>query len=233
MRASHLLHAVAVTAAGIAAATHAEIVGFVGDTTLEGGWYAFEDEFDVEMTVIYHGGAPYESVISIEVPEFGGSLDFDAPHSLRIVGYGWASWGHGYDGEVFYTNGLYDMGYDLNMQGVGAFDTYLNTNVGWGDYAVTAYGSEGGKATVEFDQYWSAPAIHFGFYSPDEELLKIEITSNYHAWAIGEWRVGVPGPGTLALSAVPALALLGRRARSGEHRIHHAGLAEASGAQPA
>ena len=37
---------------------------------------------------------------SIDVPEFGGSLDFDVGHSLRYIGMGWAGWGHDYTGEV-------------------------------------------------------------------------------------------------------------------------------------
>ncbi len=187
----------------ITTTTKGEIFGFVGDTTYEGGWYAFEDEFDVEMTPIIHGGAPFESVISIDVPEFGGSLDFDSDHSLRHIGSGWGIWGHGYAGEVFYNNGHFEMGYYLNMQGVQAFDAYIIPNWGYPEYHVTAYGSGGGQASIEFDAVWSFGATHFGFYSADEDLVRIEIEGN--DWAIGEWRVGVPAPGVLALFAVAGL----------------------------
>ncbi len=200
-------------ALGMTSIAGAEVVGFLGGQTLEEGWYAFEDEFDVEMTVIQHGGSPYDSVISIEVPEFGGSLGFDFAHSLRHVGYGWATWGHGYAGEVFYNNGAGFCGYDLNMQGVRAFDTFINTDIGHGFYSVTAYGSEGGLATIFFDQYWSEGALHFGFYSPDEELVRIEIESDGHSWAMGEWRVGVPGPASMTIFAIAGLCAVRHRRR--------------------
>jgi len=196
----------AVTAA-MTPCAQAAITGFVGDTTLEGGWFAFEDTFDVDMTVIHHGGATYETVTGIDVPEFGGSLDFDSAHSLRIIGSGWATWSHGYTGEVFYNNGKYFVGYDLKMNGVHAFDAYVEPNGGGDSYAITAYGSGGGEATVEFWAYWSYGAMHFGFYAPDERIVRFEIDSTGD-WAIGEWRVGVPAPGSLAL-----LALAGTRRR--------------------
>ncbi len=203
----------AMAAAAIASTAGASIVGFVGDTTLEGGWYAFEDEFDVEMTPIIHGGAPYETVISIDVPEFGGSLDFDAGHSLRHIGYGWASWSHGYTGEVFYNNGVYEMGYDLNMNGVGAFDAYIEPN-GAGAvhmYEVTAFGSAGGEAQAVCSAYGDAGATHFGFYATGETIVRIEIKGTCD-WAMGEWRVGIPTPGVMVLLGVGALCE-GRRRR--------------------
>ncbi len=189
-------------AMAVAATANGEIVGFVGDTTLEGGWYAFEDMFDVEMTPIIHGGSVYDSVIGIEVPEFGGSLVFDSAHSLRQIGHGWGSWSHGYMGEVFYNNGFLFMGYDLDMVGVRAFDAYIQPNGGTHVFWVTAYGAGGGETTIETNEaHWYADATHFGFYSPDEDLIRIEIQGTGD-WAIGEWRVGVPGPGVMAFFAV-------------------------------
>ncbi len=189
---------------GLAAAAGADVVGFVGDTTLEGGWYAFEDEFDVDMTVIHHGGAVYDTVYGIDVPEFNGSLDFDAGHSLRRIGYGWATWSHGYTGEVFYNNGAFSMGYDLNMDEVHAFDAYLDHDLGaihW--YEITAYGSGGGEATAEL-QIQSGGSTHFGFYAAGETIERIEIEGSGQ-WTIGEWRVGVPSPGVMGAFALAVL----------------------------
>ena len=192
-------------AAAVTSVASAGIVGFVGDQTLEGGWYAFEAEFGVDMTVIYHGGSPYEEVTSIDVPEFGGSLDFSVSHSLRHIGYGWATWSHGYTGEVFYNNGAYYVEYDLNMEGVGAFDAYIEPNPFQEHYfTVTANGSAGGSAQVEVTAHGSAGASHFGFYATGETLVSIEI-SGTSDWAMGEWRVGAPAPGALALFGLAAL----------------------------
>ena len=191
-------------ALAVTSVASAGIVGFVGDQTLEGGWYAFEAEFGVDMTVIYHGGSPYETVTSIDVPEFGGSLDMPG-HSLRQIGYGWATWSHGYTGEVFYNNGAYLTQYDLNMAGVGAFDAYIEPNPFSEQYfTVTATGSAGGSAQVDVTAHGSSGASHFGFYATGETLVSIEI-SGTSDWAIGEWRVGVPAPGALALFGLAAL----------------------------
>ena len=211
MRTSQLLLVAAAAAVGMTSCAPAAIVGFVGDTTLEGGWYAFEDAFDVDMTVIHHGGAPYETVTGIEVPEFGGSLEFDSPHSLRHIGSGWATWSHGYMGEVFYNNGKYFVGYDLNMDGVSAFDAYVEPNSdSGGNYSITAFGSAGGQASVEFYTHWCCAAKHFGFHVTDEDLVRIEVSASGD-WAIGEWRVGTPTPGALALLGLAGLATRRRR----------------------
>jgi len=208
MNSAPFWRAAAALAAALASCAQAAITGFVGDTTLEGGWFAFEDTFDVDMTVIHHGGAPYETVTGIDVPEFGGVLKFDFPHSLRHVGYGWATWSHGYTGEVFYTNGACFMGYDLHMSRVSAFDAYVEPNCdGCGSFVITAFGSAGGQASVDFYTSWCCAARHFGFYSLDEDVVRIEVWATGD-WAIGEWRVGVPAPGSLAL-----LALAGTRRR--------------------
>jgi len=208
MRASHLLRAAAITAAVIVSATHAEIVGFVGDTTLEGGWYAFEDAFGVEMTVIHHGGAIYQDVLSIDIPEYGGSLDFDSAHSLRHIGQGWGTWSHGYTGEVFYNMGKYFTGYNLNVEGAYAFDAYVEPNCfidpRQDDYLVTAYGSMGSEVTIGFQAHGAYGANHFGFYAVDEAILRIEIESTCD-WAIGEMRIAAPAPGTAMLLALTAL----------------------------
>ncbi len=201
---------VAVVSAMTSAAS-AGIVGFVGDTTHEGGWYAFEDEFDVDMTLIHHGGSPYETVISIEVPEFGGSLDFDAAHSLRHIGQGWATWSHGYTGEVFYTNGAFSMGYDVNMDNAYAFDAYAEPNAdGGSSFFATAYGSAGGEVSVEFQAFMCADARHFGFYAEGERIIRVEVTATGD-FAIGEWRVGLPAPGAIALMGFAGIRFAGRR----------------------
>ena len=196
----------ALAALAVASTANAGIVGFVGDTTLEGGWYAFEDEFDVDMTPIIHGGAIYETVISIDVPEFNGSLDFDIGHSLRHIGYGWATWGHGYQGEVFYNNGSYGTGYDINIPNVTAFDAYIEPNPFLlHTFTITAFGSDGSTETVVRDAHGSSGAAHFGFYTTDgEALTRIEI-SGTSDWAMGEWRYALPAPGVLALFGLAAL----------------------------
>jgi len=213
MRTSQLLLAATAATATMTSCAHAGIVGFVGDTTLEGGWYAFEDEFDVDMTPIIHGGAIYQDVLSIDIPEYGGSLNFDSAHSLRHIGQGWATWSHGYTGEVFYNMGKYFTGYNLNVSGAYAFDAYVEPNCFidplLDSYEVTAYGSMGSEVTIDFQAHGAYGANHFGFYASNEVIVRIEIESSCD-WAIGEMRVAAPAP---AAGVVMLLTLAGARRR--------------------
>ena len=199
----------ALAAAAIACAAPATIIGFVGDTTLEGGWYAFEDTFDVDMTPIIHGGEPYETVTHIDYGFGGesGTIHFP-PHSLRHIGSGWAHWSHGYEGEVFYSNGAVAVTYTFEGDAVGAFDAYLSPNWEPNGYVVTAHGSEGGEATVEFEMLGIQEATHFGFFATGEAIVAVKVMGSKD-YAIGEWRVGVPAPATAALLSIAGL--YGRR----------------------
>ncbi len=195
-------------AVSITSVASAGIVGFVGDQTLEGGWYAFEDHFGVAMEVLTSPGSVYDTVYSI--PSTYGDLTFDAGHSLRMIGQGWATWSHGYTGQVFYNNGLMATGYDM-PGGIAAFDAYLEPNpFALHDFVATAYGSAGGEVTIDFQAHGSAGANHFGFFATGEDLVRIEISGSAD-WAIGEFRVGIPAPGALALLGLAGLA--GRRRR--------------------
>ena len=58
------------------------------------------------------------------------------------------------------------------MQGVHAFDAYIQPNNSYGEFLITGYGSEGGEVTF-YSQWaeWHSGAVHFGLYSPDEEIV--------------------------------------------------------------
>ncbi len=198
----------AFAALAVTSAASAGVVGFVGDTTLEGGWYAFEDMYGLDMEVLTSTGAVYDTVSAIGSSY--GDLTFDVGHSLRMIGQGWASWSHGYTGQVFYNNGSYATGYDM-PGGVAAFDAYLEPNpFALHSFTATGYGSGGGEVTISFDAHGSAGASHFGFYATGEDLVRVEIEGTSD-WAVGEFRVGVPAPGALALLGLAGLA--GRRRR--------------------
>ncbi len=49
------------------------------------------------------------------------------PASVRQIGFGWATWSHGYTGNVYYTNGQTTIGGNLSA-GVKAFYLYAEPN---------------------------------------------------------------------------------------------------------
>ncbi len=195
-------------AASVTSIAGAGVVGFIGDTTLEGGWYAFEDMYGLSMEVLTSPGSVYDTIGGL--PSSYGDLTFDIGHSLRMIGQGWATWSHGYTGQVYYNNGSFATGYDM-PGGVTAFDAYLEPNpFAQHFFTATGYGSAGGEVSIDFGAHGSAGASHFGFYATGETLVRVEIEGSAD-WAIGEIRVGVPAPGALALLGLAGLA--GRRRR--------------------
>src|SRR6185503_6354796 len=57
----------------------------------------------------------------------GRSTTLIAPHSLRAIGSGWATWSHGYTGNVYYTNGATQSG-GFVTAGTKAFYLYAEPN---------------------------------------------------------------------------------------------------------
>ena len=198
----------ALAAASLTTVASAGVVGFVGDQTLEGGWYAFEDMYGLDMEVLTSDTSVYDTVYAIGSSY--GDLTFDIGHSLRMIGSGWATWSHGYTGQVFYNNGSYATGY-TTPDGVSAVDAYIEPNPFSEQYfTITGYGADGSSATIDVTAHGSSGASHFGFVGMGTTITGFDIEGTSD-WAIGEFRVGVPAPGALALLGLAGLA--GRRRR--------------------
>jgi hypothetical protein len=171
------------------------------------------------MTPFPGDGRPlFTSVTSVPSP-LGGNVGFSIPLDHRKVGIGWATWSHGYAGDVYYTRGANTV--TLTMAGdTGAFYFYAEPNP-FGKYDITAQAGNNTILTLNVDG--NSGARGFGFYAdPGQTLTAITISSTVD-FAIGEFGVAhkqTPEPTTLALAGLAGLTLGGysfaRRRRRGD-----------------
>ncbi len=145
----------------------------------------------------------YDDVVAVPAPG-GGGIQFSIPLNHREIGDGWATWSHGYTGDVYYTNG--DASVTMYMPGnTVAFYFYVepNTFAEFEFEAVADTGTTSGTILVN----GSSGAKYFGFYMQDRGVLRhIKITNTdggAGGFAIGEFGIargeiaydGSPGTG--------------------------------------
>jgi hypothetical protein len=163
--------------------------------------------------------AVFTNVSSVASP-LGGNVTFSSPVSNREIGNGWATWSHGYTGDVYYTNGLTSLGLTLPAS-TGAFYFYAEPNP-FAVFQFTAITDSGTTLTQSADG--SAGAAGFGFYTDaSESIVSISISSTVD-FAVGEFGIAqVSDPGVvpeassvltwLGLSAAALAANAKRRRR--------------------
>ena len=137
--------------------------------------------------------------------------------SHRSIGQGWASWSHGYTGDVYFlTAGDLTMTFDQND--LSAFYFYAEpNNFGVFPISVTATDDAGNSQTVQQNPDGSSGATGWGIStSAGTKILTITVSNpggGAAGFAVGEfgWAKTIPGPGALAL--LGAAGLVSRRRR--------------------
>jgi len=149
----------------------------------------------------------YDDVLDVPAPG-GGTIDFSIPLSHREIGSGWATWSHGYTGDVYFTD--VDPEVTVFMPGnTVAFYFYVepNTFAEFEFEAVADTGTTSGKVFIQ----GSAGAKYFGFYMKDRGVIRhITITNTdggANGFAIGEFGIArgeIAYDGSPGTSAPPA-----------------------------
>lgn len=153
-----------------------------------------------------------------DVPSpLGGMLIFSSAMEILTVGSGWASWSHGFDGDVYAVDlavlnpeGKYEVTLDLPVE-TGAFLFYAEPAVD-GEFTITARLDDGTLLSQEVQG--TAGAKGFGFWaSPGSSLASITVSSEFENvdFAIGEFSIAravVPEGGTVVVGGL-MLGLLG------------------------
>jgi hypothetical protein len=164
------------------------LVGFLGDTTIAGGWTAFEAASCRTMEVISSGLPGFSQVTTI--PSSFGNVTLTPAHMNLFIGSGWATWSHGYSGEVFWTQGATSATVTMPA-GVGAFDCYLEPNpFSINSFTVTGTASDASTVGITVTADGASGASHFGFYTTNGCCLTSVTITGAVDWAIGELRVG-------------------------------------------
>jgi hypothetical protein len=128
--------------------------------------------------------AVFTDVTTVPAPG-GRTLRFSEAHDLREIGSGWATWSHGYDGDVYISPGTES---EIMMpSSVSAFYFYAEPNP-FQPIAITAIADDGtssGPIIVDGD----AGARYFGFYGLDGKRIRSIIVESPENFAIGEFGI--------------------------------------------
>lgn len=161
--------------------------------------------------------ANFTTVSSTQATPIGGVVGFSPNVSLREIGAGWATWSHGYTGDVYAAFGDGTVNITLTMPtGTGAFYFYAESD-SFSTFTITATSSSTQIAQVTVG---ASGANYFGFYGTGGDTVTSVVVSfpqGSGGGAVGEFGIaaaGVPDGGSnvafLGL-AVLALAALRRR----------------------
>jgi hypothetical protein len=140
-----------------------------------------------------------------------GNLTFNAAVEHDIIGSYWATWSHGYVGDVYAYYGQDSQLLMMLPAGTMAFSLYVEPNI----FSTFEFEVDSGAAvaTLNIDGY--AGAKYVGFYSDDplqplQYVYVKQTTLSSDGFAVGEFMINVvPEPQTWGLVAGLGLAVLG------------------------
>jgi hypothetical protein len=142
----------------------------------------------------------------------GKNVLFSSPVSHRQIGSGWATWSHGYTGDVYYTNGASRLTLTFDQKDMNAFYFYVEPNFfGVHPFTITAIDSLSDPHSVTAMIEGSAGAQGFlviGYM----DAIRISLNDGTD-FAVGEfgWAKLIPAPGALALFGLAGMARRRRR----------------------
>jgi len=134
----------------------------------------------------------------------GGSVDFSPSLEHLLTPSSWATWSHGYTGDVYFT-GWSGTSVTLTMPPwTGAFYLYAEPNP-FQPWTITATGSDGSSTSIAVSQlvHGYAGASYYGFWA-DSPLTSVRIDyAGGGGFGIGEFGIApIPAPGAILLGSI-------------------------------
>jgi Bacterial Ig-like domain len=130
----------------------------------------------------------FEAVTDVPAP--GGSvLQFNPSLNHRQVGQGWATWSHGYTGDVYVSGGTQRV---MTLpENTKAFYFYVEPNLPIGSFNVTATADDG-TISGPIPVAGASGAQYFGFYTTDGSSLstiQVDVDPEANGFAVGEFGI--------------------------------------------
>jgi len=153
------------------------------------------------MTPFGDDTRPVIGDVSFVDSPLGGPVSFGSVVSHREIGNGWATWSHGYTGDVYYTNGATTLELGL-PSGTGAFYLYAEPNPFSEHTFVTVETVSGASLTQQI--HGSSGAAGFGFYTDSFDTIQTIQVSSDVDFAVGEFGIAaggsvIPEPATVII----------------------------------
>lgn len=143
----------------------------------------------------------YSPVTSVASP-LGGSVGFSITMQHAVIGE-WATWSHGYTGDIYYTGGATSVTMTMPA-GTSAFYFYAEPNP-FNVYEIVATAQDATQVTQMVSG--SGGASYYGFYGTGGSLISsIAVTTPQPVdFAVGEFGIStgvIPAPGAVLLGSI-------------------------------
>ena len=153
-------------------------------------------------------------VTSVDSP-LGGAVAFDIAMSHREIGSGWATWSHGYTGDVYYTNGATEVTMTMPAD-TFAFYFYAEPTA-FSTFTFTAEADDG--TSVSQSVAGDSGASYFGFYGTGGTSVASITVSMSDDFAVGEFGISatavpLPPAAFMGLALLAGVGVMRRRRRS-------------------
>ncbi|OHB75070.1 MAG: hypothetical protein A2W31_04885 [Planctomycetes bacterium RBG_16_64_10] len=150
------------------------------------------------------------SVTSVASP-LGGTVDFSLALVLTEVGSGWATWSHGYTGDVYFDVQASSVTMTLPAQ-TAAFYFYAEPNL-FDLFTIEAVADDG-TTSGPIDVQGQAGANGYGFHGTlGTKIASIAVTveQGSFGFAVGEFGIAIPTPSAVLLGLLGLGVVAGMR----------------------
>ena len=145
--------------------------------------------------------AEFAIVPSVASP-LGGVVGFSIPLDHRLVPSSWATWSHGYTGDVYYSPQSPTVTLTMPV-GTGAFYLYVEPNYR-SPFTISATTQDGTVVSQLVDG--NAGAAGYGFYGTGGSQIssiQVDFLQGEFGFAVGEFGIAaVPAPGAILLGSL-------------------------------
>jgi hypothetical protein len=152
------------------------------------------------MTPFPDDPRPNDGLVTYVDSPLGGTVNFSELMNHWEIGAGWATWSHGYTGDVYRTPfDVFTVSLTLPAL-TSAFYLYAEP-APFEVWTITATSQDGTVVSQNVDGYGGAS--YYGFWASGGDLISTITVSSGVRFAVGEFGIAViPAPGAILLSSI-------------------------------